>query len=232
MRAHRKPSGLKHSTQLNELALAYSGAALRQSELADRCESAVVKWQWFLGPGYGLDPLHSIGAQLRPGTPIEGEPDDPRAHHAYGFDGHGRIVAERQFVSNLKDRWYRTYFEYPPDRIRASHFHYAAPFDPINCSQLFRAPASDVQVYQRWAVLGWCSCEIMPQTDGVTRINTVAAQEDEPLVRNLIEIRSVDAKRIECWDRENGSPWMRTYRGPPPLPSPFIKFLPSSTEAA
>ena len=47
----------------------------------------------------------------------------------------------------------------------------------------------------------------------------------------LIEMRSVDAKRIECWDQENGSPSIRTYRGPPPLPSPFTKFLLSSTES-
>jgi hypothetical protein len=232
MRVHRNQSGFMHSAQLKELALAYSGASLRRSELADRCESAVVKWQWFLGPGYGLDPVHSIGPQLLPGALIECEPVDPAGHYAYGFDDRGRILAERQFLRGLKDRWYRTYFEYLPDRIQGSHFHYAPPFDPINCSQLFRGQADEGQVYQRWAVLGWCSCQIMHKTDGVTRIATVAAQEDEPPVRNLIEIRPVDAKRIECWDQENGSSWMRTYRGPPPLPSPFIKFLPASTEAA
>lgn len=201
----------------------FDTASEHYEALRESCESSVARWVWATAPRYDLDPLLFFDRELSVGRVVRLPPEDPRGCVAYGFSNENRIVAERQYVTDLHGRYYRTFYCEADDRILSYHFHHDLARGCINCKQLVfsgRHPA----YYQKWAVRGWTSCTYVTVDGWIRSFTEVFKQDDEPEQQLSGKLRYGEDGRIEVWTKWPGTRQPElTFRGTPPAENPFLR---------
>jgi hypothetical protein len=212
---------VRHS--LRALQKRYDAALEEYQALSDLCDHSVARWVWTTAPRYNLDPLFFFNSDVSVGKLAPAPPKDPKGYTAYGFSGENRIVAERQYLTDLEGLYYKGFYREEVDRTIGYYFHFDPAVGCVNCSQLV-FEASAPAYFQRWAQMGSVSCTYITVDRKIRSFTESFREDDGPQQKLSGELRYPDDGRIEVWTRWPGAVRAkRTFCGVAPAENPFLR---------